>query len=365
MKILHTESSYGWGGQEIRILNESNGMIARGHQVTVACPISSNIFKAAQKKGISATSIEIGKKNISAVIRMRSLIQAIKPDVINCHSSTDSWLVVAACFFLTQRPRIVRTRHVSSPIPKNLLSKWVYKHGFDAIVTTGNKIKQQIIDETGAVKEKIISIPTGIDPKIFHPATRSNKARLGLNEKKNYIGIVATLRSWKGHLHLLEAFSNIRARAPNWELVIVGDGPYRSSIEKSINDFSINDSVTLAGHQENPEEWLRAIDIFCLPSYANEGVPQAVLQAMLSALPIVTTDAGAILEAIRNEFSGLVVEKKSPTSIQNALEKLINNPDLRRSLGNAAQRYALDHFSFGKMIEEMELVFQNKIITHK
>ena len=131
------------------------------------------------------------------------------------------------------------------------------------------------------------------------------KTALALDSRQKHLGIVATLRSWKGHLFLLDAFA--RLDRPDLHLLIVGEGPMRAPIEEKIAALGIGSRVTLSGQRSDPEHWLQAMDVFCLPSYANEGVPQAILQAMLCGLPIVTTPVGAILEAVSDRKTALIV----------------------------------------------------------
>src|SRR5664279_1325506 len=88
LTILHTESSMGWGGQEIRIVNESAGMARRGHRIIVAAPVNSNIFRRAQDAGLQVLPSEFRKKNPFSVFSAVSMIDGIKPDIINTHSSS-------------------------------------------------------------------------------------------------------------------------------------------------------------------------------------------------------------------------------------------------------------------------------------
>ena len=96
MKILHTEASQGYGGQELRIVNEAKGMIERGHDVHLVCPPDAQIAGLARERGIPVELLGIGKKKPSGVLAMRRWIKVNRPDVINTHSSTDSWLVALA-----------------------------------------------------------------------------------------------------------------------------------------------------------------------------------------------------------------------------------------------------------------------------
>ena len=360
MKIVHTEASCGWGGQEIRILEEARGMIARGHEVVVLCPPQARIFTEAPRRGVPAVALPIGRKNLRGLLALRRWLRDHPADVVNTHSSTDTWLAALACATLRRPPPLVRTRHISAAVPDNAASRWLYSSAVRHVVTTGEALRRQLIERVGVPAERATSVPTGIDTMRFRPGDKQEaRHALGLDPQARHVGIVATLRSWKGHLYLLEAFAALEA--PDWQLLIVGTGPMRESIEAKVAELGLGGRVQLVGQQDNPEDWLRALDIFCLPSYANEGVPQAVLQAMLTALPIVTTPVGAILEAVRDGESALVVPPKDAPALAAAIGRLIADPALAERLGAAACRIAGADFSSGRMLDRMEGVFREAI----
>ena len=356
MKIVHTEASCGWGGQEIRILEESKGMIGRGHEILVLCPPESRIYVEAARWGVPVEALSIGRKSFKGFLALRRWLRSHRLDVLNTHSSTDSWLAALACTTLSSAAPIVRTRHISAPIPDNVPTRWLYTKATQFIVTTGEKLRRELIERNGFPAEMIASIPTGIDPGRFFPGDKKATRRaLGLDPDSNYIGIIATLRSWKGHSHLLEAFS--RLDRENWQLAIIGDGPQRGALAAQVQTLGITDKVNFAGHCNNPEDWLRALDIFCLPSYANEGVPQSLVQATLTALPIVTTPVGSITEVVTHDESALIVKPKNPLALVNALQTLIDEPDRARALGLAARAAALRNSTLEAMLDRMEAVF--------
>jgi glycosyltransferase involved in cell wall biosynthesis len=126
----------------------------------------------------------------------------------------------------------------------------------------------------------------------------------------------------------------------------------------------LNERVVFAGNQSNVVPWLHAFDIFALPSYANEGVPQALVQAMLSGLPIVTTPIGSILEAVEHERSALIVPPREAAPLRSALERLMRDPALASSLGAAARGAALERFSLDVMLDKMEAIFTAALAKH-
>lgn len=356
MKIVHTEASCGWGGQEIRILTEARGMMARGHEVKLLCPPQARIFAEAQASGVPVQALPIGRKDLRGFLAMRRWLRTNAADVLNTHSSTDTWLAALAAATLSAPPPIVRTRHISAPVADNATTRWLYTKATRHIVTTGERLRRQLVDDNGFPAAQVTSIPTGIDTDRFRPGDKAAaRRRLGLDESARYIGIVATLRSWKGHHHLLEALAALER--PEWRLVIVGDGPRREYLEEARTRLNLGDRVLMTGHRQDAEQWLQAFDIFCLPSYANEGVPQAIMQAMLTGLPVVTTPVGSITEVVTDGSTGLIVPAERPEALAAALRTLIDDPAFAASLGAAARAEAVKRFGLAPMLDGMERVF--------
>ncbi|MDO8787315.1 MAG: glycosyltransferase family 4 protein [Sulfuritalea sp.] len=356
MKILHTEASCGWGGQEIRILEESRGLIGRGHEVTVTCPAHARMAAEAVRFGVPVISLPIEFKTLAGFSALRSHLASHPVDLVNTHSSADSWLTGLACATLGNPPAIVRTRHISAPVSGNLFNRWLYRRA-KAVVTTGESLRQRLLAALGLDPARVLSVPTGIDTERFAPADKTAaKIALGLDPAQRHLGIVATLRSWKGHLFLLDGFAQLKR--PELHLLIVGEGPMRGPIEEKIAALGIGERVTLAGQRSDPEHWLQAMDVFCLPSYANEGVPQAILQAMLCGLPIVTTPVGAILDAVSDKNTALIVPPRDAVALAAAIARLLDDSALAARLSEAARRVASADFSRETMLDSMEGIFR-------
>ena len=124
----------------------------------------------------------------------------------------------------------------------------------------------------------------------------------------------------------------------------------------------MRDRVVFAGQQDDVAPWLRALDVFALPSYANEGVPQALLQAMFAGVACVTTDAGAIPEIARDDETALVVAKEDAPALGRGLDALLADAALRaparRQRARAGRARATD---LPAMLDRMEAVFRRAL----
>ena len=363
MKLLHTEASRGWGGQEIRILTEARGVARRGHEVLLACDPESRILAEAPRFGVEAVALPIGRKRLAGVAAQRRLLRERAFDVVNTHSSTDTWLAALAGLGAARKPPIVRTRHISAPLPRNAFTRWLYRSATARIVTTGERLRHQVVAETGVDASRVTSIPTGIDLARFQPGERAAaRAALGLHADGPWIGIVATLRSWKGHRYLLEALPPLaggRAR-----LLVVGDGPQREALEAQVRETGLATRVRFVGNQDDVAPWMQAMDVFCLPSYANEGVPQSLMQAMACGLPVVSTPVGSIDEIVADGTTGLLVRPQDATALRDALHVLLEDRAKREALGREAARVARERFGEDRMVDRMLEVFAEAARAH-
>lgn len=319
MKILHTEASSGWGGQEIRILTESQVFIKNGHKVMIAADLDSQLAQKAASFNVPIYPINLKKKNIKSLIALRQLIKQLEPDLISCHSSTDHWLSAIARLTLNKRPAIVRTRHISAPVTRNIPTKWLYNQGSDALMTTGIGIREALIEDHFAHSENIFSVPTGIDTERYQIGDlQQRRNELNLPTNHYIFGIVAALRSWKGHVYLIEAFGQLNQ--DDTSLLIVGDGGQMSHYQTLAQSMPNAKNIHFVGNQSDVIPYLQAMDCFVLPSYANEGVPQALLQAMAVGLPIISCPIGGIPECLENFSHSTLVEPKNSVALKNAMK---------------------------------------------
>ncbi len=366
LSIVHTENSCGWGGQEIRILTEARGFLDRGHRVTLVAPAEAPITQAGERAGIPVVRIDIRRKRLPALLSLRRFLVGRRGaiDVLNTHSSTDSWLGALACATLPGAPPIVRTRHVSTTIRNRPTTRWLYAHATTHIVTAGEALRRQLARDNAIPLAHMTSIPTGIDLARFVPGDAlAARQRLGLPARPT-LGIVATLRDWKGHEYLFDAIAADRAGWAGWNVVVVGDGPYRAKLDARLASLDLADRVHFAGQQEDVVPWLNALDLFALPSYGEEGVPQAIMQAMACALPVVSTTVGAITEAVAADVTGLIVAPRDAPALAAALARLRDDPELRARFGAAARLLAQQRFGLDRMLDGMESVFRAAAGAH-
>lgn len=360
MKILHTEASGGWGGQEIRILTESQVFIRHHHKVILAADKSSEIAKRAGSYSVPVFPITLSKKRWADFKALRKLIIQEKPDLISCHSSTDHWLSALARLTMRHKPAIVRTRHISTPVHRNIPTKWLYNQGAESIMTTGISIRDQLTKDRFIDSKKVHSIPTGIDLDRFIPGDVTRQREYLSLPKNHFIfGIVATLRSWKGHSDLIEAFNKINSS--DLTLIIVGDGPQMQNLRSQASKTKHPENIVFFGNQADVVPYMQAMDCFVLPSYANEGVPQALLQAMAVGLPVISCPIGGIPESIEGYANSLLVPTRNIDELSQAMKKEIEKKESGRIKRNRLTTHSLE--SMYQSVLEVYLSAVNKVMN--
>jgi glycosyltransferase involved in cell wall biosynthesis len=355
--ILHTEASDGWGGQEIRIMSEMLGLRQRGYTVILAAPAHSRIYERALREDIEAYPVGMNKSSfISAVWRVAGIIRDREVSIINTHSSRDSWIGSMAAR-ISGIP-VIRTRHISSKLNGNILTKIVYNQLADAIITTGVFIKDQLIREVNANPDKVFSIPTGMDVERFERADGNPVRRsLGIGQDEKVLGVAAVLRGWKGHDFVIKAMPDILSEFPGTRLVIAGDGPMRGYIETVVKDLGLEQKVMLLGHRDDIARVIKSFDISVLASYASEGVPQFLIQSMAAGKPIIGARTGGIPEVVLHGVNGLVVEPRNPAAIATAAKELLGDPERMRHMGEAGHRLMVERYTRERMLDELEALY--------
>ena len=355
LAILHTESSQGWGGQEMRILQDSQQLERLGFQVVILCQPDSELFERTHQKGIKVETVSMGKMDLMKAFRKcQQVIEGYKIDLVNSHSSRDSWIASVSARNSNYKPIICRTRHLSIPIQPNPISRILFKYLTDGIITTGEVIRKELIKKHRIPKHKIVSIPTGIDPTIYDPERfpEINKGIYGVKRDSFLVGMVSVLRSWKGHLDLVIAAREVVKKFPSVSFLIVGDGPALFQTEDKVKELDLENCVHFLGFREDIPRILSSLDLFVQPSYANEGVPQAVLQALAMKKPVVACRVGGIPEVIQDGLNGILVPPRNPIRLAEAIIRLVEDHPTRKSMGERGRIDVQKSWTIERMMEK-------------
>ena len=211
---------------------------------------------------------------------------------------------------------------------------------------------------------RTIKIGNGVDTSAFYP--RNIYDRIELKEKlgitsSNTVISVGRLASEKNIDGLLHAWGMAKkSLSGSWKLLIVGDGPMRNVLEKIIRDQALEESVCLLGMQNNMEEWMAASDIYVLSS-PSEGMSNTLIEAMASALPVVTTKVSGAIELVEETGAGIVVEVGNMRKLADALIKLSGDSSLRNKMGFNGHQVIEKNFTIQAVTDKYEALYYNLI----
>lgn len=357
MNILHLEASPGWGGQEIRILREAEGMRKRGHQVVLGVMTGGDLIAKARAAGFTVYELNFQKKYWPfCLVRLLKIFRDHRIDLVNTHSSLDSWIggISARLWGCA----VVRTRHLSTAIKAGWNSRILYGKLADFVVTTCASILPMIATQSGKKLEACRSIPTGVDPNriVFQEAEREEfRRKLGILPTDFLVGMVCFMRSWKGVSDFLQAANQLRNRS-DLKWVIIGGG-HEETYRAQARELKLEGIVFFTGHLDAPFAAMAALDAFALLSTAHEGVSQAILQAAYLGKPLIATAVGGLAEVCEDRVTGLQVPPFSASRVAEAVTWLSQDPALCQKLGAAARQRVEKQFTLEQTLEGMERVY--------
>lgn len=191
---------------------------------------------------------------------------------------------------------------------------------------------------------------SGVDLRRFDPAimaqSRANmRTQLGVAQQSVVIVFVGRVTKDKGIIELIGAFQRLRAKYDEIDLVIVGPlEPERDPLPPEIlTRIAMDSHIHMVGFVSQPEQYFALADIFCLPSY-REGFGSVAIEAGALCLPTVATRVTGLVDAVVDGVTGILVPPKDEGSLARSLETLIDAPDLRVRMGQAARQRAVSHF---------------------
>ncbi|MFL6200488.1 MAG: glycosyltransferase [Thermoanaerobaculia bacterium] len=223
--------------------------------------------------------------------------------------------------------------------------------GAAAVVVPSERLRTIALDLWRLRPERVRLIPNGVRLDRF---TRLDRFAPG--ESKSgplVVGTVGSLRPVKNHARLLEAV----ARVPDVHLLLVGDGEERPALERRAAAPDLAGRVRFAGYQESPAPFYQAMDVFALSS-DSEQMPVALLEAMASALPVVSTDVGDVRMMLPPEQAPFL-----GTDLAGPLAELARAPGLRRQLGALNRKRVAERYSFGALCAAYRELYESVLTS--
>lgn len=349
------------GGAEQHVLTLLQGLNPERFTLTSGCLVDGSFAQLTEELGIS--TLRFPMKNALDLSPLPSLITKLrqqKISLIHTHGSRANLLGRLAGRW-TKIP-VVSTVH--SSLSQDYLSRQaaLVALGLDrltlplttGIITVSEALAREVASRGG---KNIRTIYNGISPlpqmeqDNYRQSLRSRfRQQWNIPRDALVLGSIARLHPTKGLDHLVEAAAQLRSHFPQLHLLIVGEGPLRSSLDQKLKEIGL--SYTLPGFIPEAYQTLPAMDLFILPSIS-EGMGLVLLEAMQAHLPVIATRVGGVPEVIRDNQDGILIPPSNPQAIAQACQRILEHSEIANQLiQSGLNRWQA--FSVGKMLSETE-----------
>ncbi|MBU4536636.1 glycosyltransferase [Patescibacteria group bacterium] len=377
-KILYLITKANWGGAQKYVFDLASEIVEKDYEVVVAFgepfgelgeKLKASGIRTIKIKGLGRDINLLGEFGVAK--SLWKIFQKEKPDVIHLNSPKIGGLG-GLIGRLAGVDRIIYTAHgwtfnEKRPVWQTILIQyfsWVTILLSHRTIVIAKREYEQVVNWPFVTDRNLVGIYNGIKPIYFLNREEAQEYfRTCLPERRDkisnddlIIGTIAELHKNKGLKYLIKAFKKLIGEFEGIKLIVIGEGEEREHLEKKLNKYALNDNVFLVGSVSEASRYLKAFDIFVLPSI-KEGFPFVLLEAGLAKLPVVASDVGGISELIRDGENGILVEAKDENEIEEALGVLISDEGLRDGYGGTLYEKVKEEFSFEVMIEKTEKLY--------
>jgi phosphatidylinositol alpha-1,6-mannosyltransferase len=235
------------------------------------------------------------------------------------------------------------------------------------VVANGASTARSLSEQDGVAAARVTLIPNFVDDGMFEPPTHEwvahTRAQLGIPRSAVVGCIVASLRPVKDHPTLFAALPRIREAVPEFVLLVVGDGPARAELEGLARQLGVQESVKFAGVMAQRPSAHHIADVSLLTS-RSEGFPNALVEAMAAARPLVGTDVTGIRDVVVPGENGLLVRSGSSDELAAAVVRLLQNSAERKRMGERGLAIAREHYSASVAIKALMTLYDSAVTGH-
>jgi len=377
INILHLITGLNTGGAEISLYNLLGNMDRSNfeNQVISLIPVG-EIGEKIRALEIPVTSLELRPGQVS-LVALSSLVRELRskrPDIIQTwmyHADLAGGL--AAC--LAGSPPVVWGLHHTmtgtgavKPATYSIVRvNALLSHILPARIVCCAEATRRTHALLGYSHNKLIVIPNGIDPAVFHPDEEARLAvrrELGIAEGSLLVGLCARFHPQKDHANFMRAAGILHKSIPGAHFLLWGQGVDLDNdiLGGWVREEGVEHFVHLLGQRGDTPRLMSAMDLVCLSSAYGEALPLAVGEAMSCETPCVVTDIGD--SALLVGRTGRIVPPRDPEALAAAWADLLSmSTEDRRALGRLARQRILDNYSLEKMVTAYANLYQD-IITH-
>jgi len=363
MKIVYLITKGNFGGAQRYVFDLATAAQAAGHEVAVAVGTSGALTERLQAAGIRTIQVPGLVRDVSFGADLRtyrelvSLFRREQPEIVHLNSSKAAGIGMLAARRVGVR-RVIFTAHgwafnEARPWWQRVILKFIYAsivYGASRTICVSEAMRQDMLWIPFS-KRKLITIRNGIKP---FDILSQDDARANLVPDTTdtiWLGMLAELHPTKRVEDAIDALEHVRTTYQNLALVVLGEGEQRAELAQRAHKLGVDKHVFLLGFVPDAPSYLRAFDIFLMPS-RTEALGYAILEAGYAGLPVVASNVGGIPEIIENHYTGLLVPPENAQDLAFSILSLLDDPQLARIMAGNLHRRVLEDFMAERMVRE-------------
>ena len=356
MRIVHVETGRHVFGGARQVLSLASGLAEHDVDSVLVCADDSDVVRAAGEAGLVVRATPMaGDADAAFVLRLRQLLNEIKPDLVHVHSrrGADWYGGLAAA---SAAVPAVLTRRVDRP-ERRWPARIKYAR-YARIIAISTCIRNQLA-ALGLPRERLALIHSAVDAHRCAPDwTRARFRReFGLADGQPVIAVVAQLIARKGHRYLLPVVADLRDAFPDLRVLCFGSGALDHELRQAVERAGLQSVLEFAGVRTDLTSFLGHVDLVLHPAL-REGLGVALLEAQAAGVPVVAFRAGGVGEVVVDGQTGRLVTTGDTKAMAEAVRALLVDKASRDRMAAAARQWIAKEFTVGNMVRENLRVYR-------
>ena len=372
IKIVFVITSTGVGGAE-KMLYHTSTSLDRTRYAPSICSLKGKgeIAEDVEAAGIEVYSLTMAEgdqfggwiASLRALFRLSRYLMKVKPTIVHSFLFRANILSRIAAF-------IVRVPLVISSV-RVMGGEKGYYHSVekftsfmvDHYITVSESVKDYLIHKANLLPEKITTVYNGVTLNGISPG-REDSLPFGLETHDSVVLTMGRLHRQKGYDYLIRAIAEVKLEMPTVKMLIVGEGEEENNLKNLVKSLDLSKEVIFTGLCLNVVKILSSAELFVLPSLW-EGMPNAVLEAMAAAKPVVATRVGGVPELVVDGETGILVPSEDTAALARAIVDLLKDTRKADRMGKAGRERVRQHFSMTAMVAKTDSLYQELLKTKK
>ncbi len=368
IRVLFVAGNFVTGGAERHLLEMWRRLDRDRFEVQIAVLKREGAFTPqVVALGLPVHDLEVGRRlydwtGVRGLLRLVSVVREFRPDVIHGYLFGANLFAALVGRLCGVRVVAVAKRNVDAFETSRQIAVQRFAHRLATHVTAVSTEVARSSEALGVPRERVTVIENGVDVARFDGAS-SEGTGLGLPARPSgvpLLGAVGCLAPRKDYGTLLRALAHVRAAGIDFRVAIVGDGPDRDMLEGLCVELGLNEWVAFLGERSDVDQLLPAFTLFTLSS-REEGIPNALLEAMAAARPCVVTRVGGNAEVLADGRTGWLVPPQDPVALATALIEVLTHPEEGLRRGAAARLAMIEERSIDAMVRRHEAFYRGAL----